>query len=402
MSRLSADIDLLADGKGRTGLRARGPHFGAPLGLWLDPDPHRAHQETGDGPSVAPCKAGTHGDEWGKGPDRPRQTFWRRASNPRISRAGWSSCRRPISPRRHGPASAPPRSTEGNLNRLYPGRMPRAPSPQQIAYWIEHAPAAGPSTTASTFHSGGSSLTYIPRARWRRATKIRRCMQKIIGMLKAFGAPGCPYIAAAAPQGGGRHLHLGVGPPRAWFSMGTELGGGGLVTPASLKGRGRMACAACWPHIGLLQGSRPRRLPPTRLTEIGGRRLLRSYASDGRPVLSRWSISAPRSRPASRPPRIHFHHTPWARARSFDLPARRGLVACASACRARWRARPTALFHPGDGLSEDSKSCDGAGARGYPSFARRPHHGPTTISVPTAARITTKSPDAQVLVRSRD
>ena len=52
--------------------------------------------------------------------------------------------------------------------------------------------------------------------------------------------------------------------------MGTELGGGGLVTPASLKiaqdGMRRVLA-----HIGLLQGQVPAPTP-TRLTELGGDR----------------------------------------------------------------------------------------------------------------------------------
>ena len=89
--------------------------------------------------------------------------------------------------------------------------------------------------------------------------------------------------------------------------MGTELGGGGLVTPRPCSSR-RTACAACCAHIGLLQG--PAAAPtPTRLTELGGDDYY-VYASDGglfEPLVD-LGDEVRKDQPAAR---IHFHHTPW-------------------------------------------------------------------------------------------
>jgi len=145
--------------------------------------------------------------------------------------------------------------------------------------------------------------------------------------------------------------------------MGTELGGGGLVTPASLKvaedGMRRVLA-----HIGLLQGPVPAP-SPTRLTEIGGDDYY-VYASDGglfEPLVD-LGAEIKAGQPAAR---IHFHHTPW---REPDrLTFKRDGWCCASACRrAASAATASSTWRR---ISEDSKSCDGAGA-GYPSFARGP------------------------------
>jgi predicted deacylase len=105
--------------------------------------------------------------------------------------------------------------------------------------------------------------------------------------------------------------------------MGTELGGGGLVTPSSLKvaedGMRRLLA-----HIGLLQGTVPAPTP-TRLTEIGGDDYY-VYASDGglfEPLVD-LGAEVKAGQPAAR---IHFHHTPW---REPDLVTfkRDGLVLC--------------------------------------------------------------------------
>ena len=57
---------------------------------------------------------------------------------------------------------------EGNLNRSFPGDA-EGTITQQIAYFIEHSLRPG-FDYSFDFHSGGSSLTYIPSA-WRHATK---------------------------------------------------------------------------------------------------------------------------------------------------------------------------------------------------------------------------------------
>ena len=207
---------------------------------------------------------------------------------------------------------------EGNLNRLFPGD-PDGTITQQIAYWIEHKLLPG-ADYSFDFHSGGSSLTYIPSALAPRHDDPVR-MDKIIGMLKAFGAP-VSYIAAA-PQGGGKTF-TSASYRQGVISMGTELGGGGLVTPHSLKvaedGMRRVLA-----HIGLLKDFPVPPPSPTRLTEIGGDDYY-VYASDGglfEPLVD-LGAEVTAGQPAAR---IHFHHTPWREPETLAF-RRAGLVLC--------------------------------------------------------------------------
>jgi uncharacterized protein len=309
MSRLSADIDLLADGKA-TGF-VRVPHSVHRSAYGWIPIPI-VRIKNGDGPSVL-MQAGTHGDEW-EGQIGLGNLL--RALEPKDIKG-----RLVILPSANFPAAMAGLRTspidEGNLNRLYPGDA-EGTITQQIAYWIEHALLPG-FDYSFDFHSGGSSLTYIPSALAPRHEDPAR-MQKVVGMLKAFGAP-VSYIAAA-PQGGGRTF-TSASARQGVVSMGTELGGGGLVTPASLKvaedGMRRLLA-----HVGLLQGPVPA-ASPTRLTEIGGDDYY-VYASDGglfEPLVD-LGAEVKAGQPAAR---IHFHHTPW---REPDLLTfkRDGLVLC--------------------------------------------------------------------------
>ena len=138
--------------------------------------------------------------------------------------------------------------------------------------------------------------------------------------MKAFGAP-VSYLAAA-PQGGGRTF-TSAAHRQGVVSMGTELGGGGLVTPASLRvaedGMRRVLA-----HVGLLQGKVPPPTP-TRLTELGGDDYY-VYASDGglfEPLVD-LGDEIEQGQPAAR---IHFHDTPW-RAPVTLAFKRAGLVLC--------------------------------------------------------------------------
>jgi predicted deacylase len=309
MSRLSADIDLLADGKA-TGF-VRVPHSVHRSAYGWIPIPI-VRIKNGDGPSVL-MQAGTHGDEW-EGQIGLGNLL--RALEPKDIKG-----RLVILPSANFPAAMAGQRTspidEGNLNRLYPGDA-EGTITQQIAYWIEHALLPG-FDYSFDFHSGGSSLTYIPSALAPRHEDPAR-MQKVVGMLKAFGAP-VSYIAAA-PQGGGRTF-TSASARQGVVSMGTELGGGGLVTPASLKvaedGMRRVMA-----HIGLLQGPVPA-ASPTRLTEIGGDDYY-VYASDGglfEPLVD-LGAEVKAGQPAAR---IHFHHTPWREPDRLTF-RRDGLVLC--------------------------------------------------------------------------
>lgn len=309
MSRLSADIDLTAEGKA-TGF-VRVPHSVHRSAYGWIPIPI-VRIKNGDGPNVL-MQAGNHGDEW-EGQIGLGNLI--RSIQPQHIKG-----RLVILPSANFPAAMEGRRTspidEGNLNRSFPGDA-EGTITQQIAYFIEHALLPG-FDYSFDFHSGGSSLTYIPSALAPRSEDPAR-MAKIIGMLKAFGAP-VSYIAAA-PQGGGRTF-TSASARQGVVSMGTELGGGGLVTPASLRvaedGMRRVLA-----HIGLLQVPVPAPTP-TRLTEIGGDDYY-VYASDGglfEPLVD-LGAEIKAGQPAAR---IHFHHTPW---REPDLLTfkRDGLVLC--------------------------------------------------------------------------
>ncbi len=309
MSRLSADIDLLADGKS-TGF-VRVPHSVHRSAYGWIPIPI-VRIKNGEGPSVL-MQAGTHGDEW-EGQIGLGNLL--RAIEPQHITG-----RLVILPSANFPAAMAGRRTspidDGNLNRLYPGDA-EGTITQQIAYWIEHALLPG-FDYSFDFHSGGSSLSYIPSALAPRHQDPAR-MTKVIGLLKAFGAP-VSYIAAM-PQGGGSTF-TSAAARQGVLSMGTELGGGGLVTPGSLKvaedGMRRVLA-----HVGLLRGPVPPP-SPTRLTEIGGDDYY-VYASDGglfEPLVD-LGAEVKTGQPAAR---IHFHHTPW---REPDLLSfkRDGLVLC--------------------------------------------------------------------------
>ena len=309
MSRLSADIDLMAEGKA-TGF-VRVPHSVHRSAYGWIPIPI-VRIKNGNGPSVL-MQAGNHGDEW-EGQIGLGNLI--RSLEPKDIKG-----RLVILPSANFPAAMAGQRTspidDGNLNRSFPGN-PEGTITEQIAHFIEHVLL--PSFDYSfDFHSGGSSLAYIPSALASRHGD-EASMKTVLGMLKAFGAP-VSYLAAA-PQGGGRTF-TSASFRQGVVSMGTELGGGGLVTPSSLKiaqdGMRRVLA-----HIGLLQGPVPAPTP-TRLTEIGGDDYY-VYASDGglfEPLVDLGDMVAV-DQPAAR---IHFHHTPWREPEVLRFK-RDGLVLC--------------------------------------------------------------------------
>lgn len=309
MSRLAADIDLNAEGKA-TGF-VRVPHSVHRSAYGWIPIPI-VRIKNGDGPNVL-MQAGNHGDEW-EGQIGLGNLI--RSLEPKDIKG-----RLVILPSANFPAAMAGMRTspidDGNLNRSFPGN-PEGTITEQIAHFIEHVLL--PTFDYSfDFHSGGSSLAYIPSALAPRHGDETR-MKTVLGMLKAFGAP-VSYLAAA-PQGGGRTF-TSASYRQGVVSMGTELGGGGLVTPSSLK-IARDGMRRVLAHIGLLQGAVPASTP-TRLTEIGGDDYY-VYASDGglfEPLVDLGDMVV-KDQPAAR---IHFHHTPWREPEVLSFK-RDGLVLC--------------------------------------------------------------------------
>jgi predicted deacylase len=171
-SRLSADIDLLAEGKA-TGF-VRVPHSVHRSAYGWIPIPI-VRIKNGDGPNVL-MQAGNHGDEW-EGQIGLGNLI--RALQPKDIKG-----RLVILPSANFPAAMEGRRTspidEGNLNRSFPGDA-EGTITQQIAYFIEHSLLPG-FDYSFDFHSGGSSLTYIPSALAARDNDPER-MKKVLGML---------------------------------------------------------------------------------------------------------------------------------------------------------------------------------------------------------------------------
>ena len=329
MSRLAADFDLDADGKA-TGF-VRVPHSVHRSAYGWIPIPI-VRIKNGRGPSVV-MQAGNHGDEW-EGQVALGNLI--RSLKPRDVQG-----KLVILPSANFPAAMVGTRTspidEGNLNRSFPG-SPDGTITQQIAYWIEHHLLKG-ADYSFDFHSGGSSLTYIPSALAPRHPDARK-MKTTVALMKAFGAP-ISYIAAV-PQGGGKTF-TSASYRQGVISMGTELGGGGLVTPGALKvaedGMRRVLA-----HIGLLKGKVPPP-PPTRLMEIGDDDYY-IYASDGglfEPLVE-LGAEVKKGQPAAR---IHFHHTPWREPELLRFK-RAGFVLC-KRVPARCE-RGDCLFHLGTDL----------------------------------------------------
>ncbi|HJS32971.1 MAG TPA: succinylglutamate desuccinylase/aspartoacylase family protein, partial [Alphaproteobacteria bacterium] len=293
MSRLAADIDLFADGKAHGFLRV--PHSVHRSAYGWIPIPI-ARIRNGDGPSVL-MVAGNHGDEW-EGQIALGNLI--RAIEPRHVRG-----RLVVLPSLNFPAAMAGSRTspidDGNLNRAFPGDANGGVT-QQIAYWVEHALLPG-FDFGFDFHSGGSSLAYVPSALVPRDPDRDR-MECLIGLLRAFGAP-ISYIAAA-PQGGDRTF-TSAGHRQGVLVMATELGGGGTVSREALRvaedGMRRVLA-----HVGLLRGLA---VPPptaTRLTELGDDDYY-VYASESGVFepLTELGDEVTAGQPAAR---IHLHHTP--------------------------------------------------------------------------------------------
>jgi predicted deacylase len=191
---------------------------------------------------------------------------------------------------------------EGNLNRLFPGDPEGGPT-AQIADYIESELLPGCDFVLD-MHSGGSSLTYIPSALMR-LPETAEGRARAIEMLRNFGA------SSAAARAGVTHL-------------GTELGGGGQVTPAALRvahsGVRRFLAAA-----GVLRGKPPEPEAATRVMEIKGFDYY-TYAPERglfEPLVELGAEIAP-DQPAAA---IHCHDTPW-REPAIARFSRAGTVIC--------------------------------------------------------------------------
>lgn len=229
---------------------------------------------------------------------------------------------------------------EGNLNRLFPGD-PDGTVTQQIAYYIEHELIPLADLTCD-FHSGGSSLMYVPAALCGGFSR-EADMTRQIAALKAFGSP-LAYVVASGP--GGERTLSGGSIRHGVLALGTELGGSGHVTRAALQIADRGA-ANLLVHIGILpEHARVPLEGPTRMLEVGGADYYVYAPENGlyEPLVELGEIVSA-GQPAAR---IHFPETPWAAPVTAHF-TRDGFVLCK---RIPGRtARGDCLFHLGSDVT---------------------------------------------------
>jgi predicted deacylase len=228
---------------------------------------------------------------------------------------------------------------DGNLNRAFPGN-PDGPPTAMIAHYIE-AVLLPMVDLAIDLHSGGSSLMYLPGALVQRSDDpdwMRRSLER----LEIFGAP-ISWVVDT-PQGEERTLQGAAQRARVPY-VGTELGGGGTLSPkaASIAEQGVYRLLM---HYGALRRSLTEHAPrPTRLLAVGGGDYF-VYAPDGG-VFEPFVELGDEVKSGQLAGAVHFPDTPW-REPSIARFARAGTVICK---RIPGRtARGDCLFHLGTDL----------------------------------------------------
>jgi len=151
---------------------------------------------------------------------------------------------------------------QGNLNRSFPGDADGGPT-AQIAWYIETELLPRVDFVLD-MHSGGSSLTYVPSVLMRRPD-TPEALDKASRLMRAFGTPVGYFVD------GGWGGTLSAAAARVGIlGMGTELAGGGQVTPSALRlaeGGVRRVLAG----LGVLRKAPAAPDgPPTRLMQVSG------------------------------------------------------------------------------------------------------------------------------------
>jgi predicted deacylase len=209
---------------------------------------------------------------------------------------------------------------DANLNRIFPGD-PDGSVSQQIAWFItsELIPRAN---LVCDLHSGGSSLMYSPCALMTRFEDAERTA-KLREALIAFGTP-LAYIAEPAQGQGADQTLGGVAAQQGVMALGTELGGGGTVTPvaADMARRGVRNLLA---YLGILP-ERARVAPPapTRVLGVSPDAFLYAPENGVFEPLAAPGDMVTAGQPACR---IHFPETPGAAPVELAFP-RAGYVLC--------------------------------------------------------------------------
>ena len=308
-SRLTAEVDFERDGKQTGFIRLPYSVHRSAYG-WI-PIPV-ACIKNGAGPRVL-LMAGNHGDEY-EGQVALGKLI--RGLEPNEVRG-----RIIILPSANFPAAMAGMRTspldDGNLNRSFPGDPYGGPT-AQIADYIESVLLLQ-CDYVFDFHSGGSSLTYVPSTLMRRP-QTPEALQQGIELMRTFGAP----VGYLADGGWGEHTLTAAAARVGVRHMSTELAGGGQVTPVALRilegGLQRLLKLT-----GALSGDPPPVEHVTRIMQVRGRSYY-VYAPD--PGLFEPLVELGEEvKPGTPAALIHPHDTPWREPASATFE-RAGLVIC--------------------------------------------------------------------------
>jgi predicted deacylase len=330
-SRLLCEIDLEGPGK-RTGF-LRLPHSTHESAYGWIPIPI-AVIAGGRGPTVL-LSGGNHGDEY------EGQIALGRLI--REVEASQVKGRLIVLPALNFPAARAGRRTSpidgGNLNRSFPGNADGTVT-QQIAHHVDSVilPLCD---AVVDIHSGGSSLMYTPSALARRGDPA--VFEKQLAMLRAFGAPHSYVVQPGGIWGG---TLSDACAQRGIPQIGTELGGAGQATPATI-GVAERGIAGVLRHLGIADlgwdDGTPR---ATRLLAVGGPDYFVHAPDPGVfEPLAEPGEEVQAGQPAGR---LHQTEVPWREPVTVHF-ARAGVVLVK-----RWpgmTARGDCLFHLGTDIS---------------------------------------------------
>ena len=308
-SRLTAEIDFDRDGKQYGFIRLPYSVHRSAYG-WI-PIPV-ACVKNGEGPRVL-LMAGNHGDEY-----EGQVALGKLIRSLEVKEVRGRII---ILPSANFPAAMAGLRTspldEGNLNRSFPGDPYGGPT-EQIADYIESV-LLPQSDFVFDFHSGGSSLTYVPSALMRRP-QTPEALQQGIEMLRTFGTPVAYLVDAAL----GDHTLTAAAARTGTHHMSTELAGGGQVTPSALRilegGISRVLTL-----IGAFTGTPPLAADTTRIMQVRGADYY-VYAPDPglfEPLVELGAEVDPGT-PAAL---VHPHDTPWREPAAVAF-TRAGTVIC--------------------------------------------------------------------------
>jgi hypothetical protein len=311
MSRIATEIDFEKNGRQQGFLRL--PHSVDRSAYGWLPIP-LVCLRNGDGPKVL-LMAGNHGDEY-----EGQVALTKLARSLRAERIAG---RLLILPMANAPAAAAGTRNSPvdglNLNRCFPGDRDGSPT-SMIAHYIESV-LLPQCDVVIDVHSGGQSLRYVPSTHIRRSPDPAR-FAKAEALMEAFNAPYSWVF-----EGARETRALNAAAERCGIvALGTELCGGGTVTPHALHiaERGLRRALA---HLGViaLDPADAERLPSQHL-QVGGYPFY-VYAEDEgvfEPLVE-LEEQVEAGQPAAL---IHPVDTPW-RAPAEAAFARAGTVVCA-------------------------------------------------------------------------